>query len=114
MTTIPQSSAAAVSRTKEFFKVFFLPLLFTLPGFIAYPFFEHYDSVHLKPNAGSEAYPIGAVFAIIGSAVLIVRWWARSRWRAYGVIAGFFAIPPILVGMFVMYILFSNTSLYPH
>jgi hypothetical protein len=110
--TIPEGSGAPVSRAKEFLKGLFLPVFFTLPGFVVFPFLEHYDSARMSPHPGVEAYPIGGAFVLIGSFVLITRWWARSRWRAYGVIAGFFAVPPILVGAFIAWLVLSG-NLYP-
>ena len=110
----PTGGDARPSRVMEFLRGFFLPLLFfTLSGVAAFAFFQPYDTARLKENAGAEAYPIGTLFTLLGSVALVIRWWPRARSRSWGVIAGFFAIPPILLLVAVLYVLLFDVNLYP-
>ena len=111
--TIPESSGAPVSRAKEFFQGFFLPLLFALPGLASYPLWVVYDQRRGISNAGDESIPTAALFALLGSMVLVLRWWRRARWRAYGILAGLFGAPPLLGALFVAAILLFKVNLFP-
>lgn len=110
--TVDASSAQA-SRAKEFFKGFFWPSLFILPGLATYWPFLLYDEAHQVRNGGSEAIPAAVLCLVVGSLTLIVRWWKRRRWRAWGVIAGFFAAPPLVVAAVILLLMLFKVQIAP-
>ncbi|HEX4385168.1 MAG TPA: hypothetical protein VH083_19550 [Myxococcales bacterium] len=102
------------SKKKEFFKGFFLPLVFAGVGFSSGLILEPWGAAHAKPGAGAVAYPVAGGLALIGSVTLAFRWWKLYRWRSYGVIAGFFGIAPMVAAIALAYVFFFDVNFHPH
>ena len=102
------------SRAGEFFKGVFWPALFGAIGLCTYPLFLSYDEAHNVSNRGSEAVPAAALLAVVGAIVLVVRWWRRARWRAYGVIVGLLATGPLLAAVLLAVVIIFRIPILPH
>jgi hypothetical protein len=107
------SAVDGLTRAKQFLQGFFLPVLFAVPGIVAFPFLGAWDNAHDRSQPGMEAIPIAAICAIAGTVWLARRWRESARWRSYGVIAGFFAIPVLLWVIYVLVVTFTSTQLHP-
>lgn len=102
-----------MSRAADFFKAFFLPSLFAFFGFALMPLQDSWQRAHDHQFQGVSLTKIAAVLALIGTAVLTVRWWPGARWRAYGVLAGLLAAPALLFGIFFAVVSVFKIPLFP-
>jgi hypothetical protein len=93
---------ARVSRTKEFFKGFFWPPFLVLVGWASY-FPIHF--IQQDATASSRgSLRLGAMLCIGGSLGLVLRFWGRSRFRAYGVLAGLLGAPLAVVAVVLLFV----------
>ncbi|HEY8075559.1 MAG TPA: hypothetical protein VIF62_15650 [Labilithrix sp.] len=55
-----------------------------------------------------------ALLVLVASAILVVRWWKRARWRSYGVVAGLVAAPPLLAMLVLLAMELLQINPMPH
>jgi hypothetical protein len=86
---------------KELFKGLFWPSILMLLGWATY-----YPLSLFRQDGYvlGDALKFGVILCIGGSIGLILRFWGRSRVRAYGVLAGFIAAPLAAYGLFLLFL----------
>jgi|GEM_PF-2284656 len=105
--------ASPPSRNKEFFKGAPWPFLLAAAGLVTLPIFIELDYGHGTPDPSEIAVAIAMWLTILGSILLVFRWWNRSRARAWGVICGFIALPIVLGALFLVAVLFFHVQTGP-